>query len=111
MRGQTSILTITCQATAAIKAQHFITFEGAHATATDVSNLTILGVAQADADAGSDLAVGTIGVLNVKTGGAISKGEQIVSDANGLAIPSSSDAFGIALHDAVAGGTVQILIR
>ncbi len=111
MRGQTPILTITCQTSAAVLAQRFITFEGTHATAADVSNLTILGVAQADGAAGSDVAVGTIGVLNVKTGAAISKGDKIVSDADGLAISSPSDAFGTALHDAVAGGTVQILIR
>ncbi len=111
MRGQIPTLTITAQASADLLAYHFVTFAGAQATESDVSSATILGVVQADAKAGQDVAVGAIGVLNVKTGDAVSKGDKIVSDAQGLATPSTSDAFGIALHDAVAGGVVQILIR
>lgn len=111
MRGQIPILTVTHRATAAIAAEHFITFAGAPAGAADVSGTTILGVVQSDAAAGDDVPVGVLGVLKVKTGAAVTKDSKIVSDASGRAIPSATGAFGVALHDAVAGGTVQILVR
>ena len=102
-------LTLTRRAAGAITDGRFVTISGNQAGADD----QVLGVAMSDAAAGKGFPVLALGTVQMTAGAAISAGDAVISDANGLPVPKGSGAnvIGVALDDAAAGDAVTILIR
>lgn len=104
------VLTLTQEAVAAVATSQLVGFDGKPATAGG----RVLGAATYDAKPGDDFAVGAIGVHPVIAGAAITRGQRLMSDASGHAVPVGSDpaaAFGEALADAAPGQKVRTLFR
>ncbi|MEW5729153.1 MAG: capsid cement protein [Pseudomonadota bacterium] len=73
-------------ASGAVTKRRFVGFDGAQAS---VQGQKVLGVSQYDAADGDDLALDAIGTTVVETGAAIAKGDSIITDAQGRAIPAT----------------------
>lgn len=112
---QQVILTTTVTALAALTQQRFVGADNAPCQAGAVA----LGVAEVDAAAGDVTPVNVLGIIVVEAGAAITRGQNIQSDANACAIPqivASGDtpagiSAGIALDDALAEGDVIRILR
>lgn len=100
----------TINASGTITANRFVTPADAQAT---VQGEQVLGVARTDGATGDDVAVTALGVASVEAGAAITKGDPIITDAQGRAISQTVDTeykAGSALNDvSAAGGFVQVL--
>lgn len=77
--GSVETLKTTIIATGAITERRFITYADAQAGADAV----VKGVSAMDAVAGDAIPATLIGIVDMISGGAIAKGDQVVSDANG----------------------------
>ncbi|EMW2841946.1 TPA: DUF2190 family protein [Yersinia enterocolitica] len=112
---QQVILTTTVTALAALAQQRFVGADNAPCQAGAVA----LGVAEVDAAAGDVTPVNVLGIIVVEAGAAITRGQNIQSDANACAIPqiaASGDtpagiSAGIALDEALAEGDVIRILR
>jgi len=100
--NSTPVLPLTIAATGTITAHRFATAAGAQAGA----DANAIGVARSSAVAGDRLPVDSIGTAVVETGGAISVGATVKSDASGRAITwaASGARLGIALEASTAAG-------
>lgn len=87
MSQKIPVLTLTVSAAGAVSAHRFVGYDGAQVSA---SGGKALGVATFDAADGQDLAVDALGTTVVETAGAIAVGDEVVSDATGLAITNPS---------------------
>lgn len=83
MSQKIPLLTLTVIAAGAVTAHRFVGYNGAQVAA---SGGKALGVATFDATDGKDLSVDALGTTVVETAGAISVGDEVVSDADGMAI-------------------------
>lgn len=95
----------------------FVHIDGDFTVKEGAVGKTVLGVAMFDAKTGEECAVETEGCFKVETGGAITAGARVASDANGKAVAytaptesqgtvthATSEACGIALNGASASG-------
>lgn len=87
--------------------QRFVDFTGNICT----EGAKAYGVCDVETDAGQLAPVGVIGVLLVETGGAITTGSAVTSDANGKAIVSgeSQSINGYALDNGADGEIIRII--
>jgi len=83
------ILIDSILATATLPKQRFISFAGAVCTAGQKA----IGVCDVETDSGQLAPVGVLGVFLVETGGAITVGAAVTSDANGKAVVATDDAI------------------
>ncbi|VAL08649.1 DUF2190 family protein [Enterobacter hormaechei] len=112
---QQVILITTVTAVAALTQQRFVGADNAPCQAGAVA----LGVAEVDAAAGDVTPVNVLGIIVVEAGAAITRGQNIQSDANACAVPQSAASgdtpagisAGIALDDALAEGDVIRILR
>lgn len=112
---QQVILTTTVTASAALTQQRFVGAENAPCQAGAVA----LGVAEVDAAAGDVTPVSVLGIVAVEAGAAVSRGQNVQSDANACAVPQIPAAgetpagisAGIALDEALAEGDVIRILR
>jgi hypothetical protein len=89
---ETPLQAITVIAAAAITARRFVAYDDALA---GTAGEKVLGVAQTDAESGAAVAVITAGTAIVETGGAFSRGDSLITDAQGRAV-AASGALGVA---------------
>jgi hypothetical protein len=112
---QQVILTTTVMATAALMQQRFVGADNAPCQAGAVA----LGVAEVDAAAGDVTPVNVLGIIAVEAGAAITRGQNVQSDANACAVPQAAASgdtpagisAGIALDEALAEGDVIRILR
>ena len=99
------ILSLTLTASAAVKPHRAVSTSGAHVS---TAGNEAFGVAEYGAKAKETFAVITLGTAKVEAGAAISKGGDIMADANGKAIAKTTAGkrLGIALQAASASGDV-----
>jgi len=97
---------VTLVAGAAITAKRFVAYNGQHA-----ANQPAIGVALFDTDNGDPITLQTAGIAVVESGGAITAGNLVASDANGKAVALTLSAVGdvskicgVALDSASAAG-------
>lgn len=112
---QQVILTTTVVALAALSQQRFVGADNAPCKAGAVA----LGVAEVDAAAGDVTPVNVLGIIVAEAGAAVTKGQNVQSDANACAVPQTAAAgdtpagisAGIALDDALAEGDFIRILR
>lgn len=101
------VLTTTTRTAGQVVASRFVTFTGKQATA----NEAVLGVSAYDAAAGDLLGVEVIGITLVESGGAVTVGAKVASDAQGCAVAGESKTAGVALSAAEGAGTlIRVLL-
>lgn len=101
------ILITSLKVTSDIEEHRFIGFDGKHCTA----GAKALGVSDVSVEKDQQAPVGILGVLLVKSAGAISAGDPVASDANGKAIKATGEAVinGYAQDSVTEGQDVRIL--
>lgn len=112
---QQVILTTTVTASAALTQQRFVGADNAPCQAGAVA----LGVAEVDAAAGDLTPVNVLGIVAVEVGAAVTKGQNVQSDASACAVPQTTASgdipagisAGIALDEALAEGDVIRILR
>lgn len=112
---QQVILTTSVTAQAALTQQRFVGADNAPCQAGAVA----LGVAEVDAAAGDVVPVNVLGIIVVEAGAAVTKGQNVQSDANACAVPQVPAAgetpagisAGIALDEALAAGDAIRILR
>jgi len=101
-------LVVTVLAAAALVRYRFVDFTGA--TAADGER--VLGVPQAEFDAGELAGVATHGEILVEAGAAVAVGDEVQSDASGRAITKASGiGWGVARDAAAAAGDYIRVLR
>ena len=112
MKGDHILHGETVTANGAVTGRRFVTHAGAQAT---VEGERVLGVAMTDAPDGALVAIAVIGRTVVEAAAAIDPGEDVVTDADGRAIPNpgvgGEIVAGTALTDGIANGTVAIKLK
>lgn len=110
MAFEIPVLDITLEASADLSADQFklIQTDSSGQAALTGAGGVVTGILQDEPDAaGQGAAVRVYGVTKVKAGAAISVGDQIESDASGLAITTTTGyIIGIALEAASASGDI-----
>ncbi|XXQ69000.1 DUF2190 family protein [Neisseriaceae bacterium B1] len=102
------VLVTTVIATSPIIANRFIGFDGAQAKA----NAPVFGVTPREADKGDSVGVECVGIVLVETGGAITVGAKVASDAQGCAVAGETNAAGYAISAATeAGQLIAVLLK
>lgn len=104
-----SLLTLTVLAAGAVSAKRFVSHLGAQAVAEE----NTLGVSRTAAAIGEKLPVDVIGTAIVETGGAITAGDKLESDASGRAVTwsTSGPVLARALESATAAGQfIEVLL-
>lgn len=112
---QQVILTTSVVAFAALVQQRFVGADNAPCQAGAVA----LGVAEVDAAVGDLTPVNVLGIIAVEAGAAVTKGQNVQSDADACAVPQTAAtentpagiSAGIALDDALAAGDVIRILR
>lgn len=108
MNAKQVVLISTTKATAPIIANRFVGFDGKQAKAAQ----PVFGVAPRDADNGDTMGVEVMGIVNVESGGAITAGAKVASDAQGCAVAGENNAVGYAVSAcAEAGELVAVLLK
>lgn len=101
-----SILTDTVQATGPVEQSRFVNVLGAQAGAGEETG----GVSQVPADPGDFFPVDRFGVLLVESGGPVTAGVRVQSDADACAVMQPEEGAGapagLALDDAAAAGVI-----
>jgi hypothetical protein len=98
----------TLLAAANLEKQRFIGFDGNYCT----QGAKALGVSDVEVDANQFVPVVLLGILLVKTGGAITKGSKVASDANGYAVAfTAGESNGYALDTAITSGEIIRIVR
>lgn len=104
---KSAVVAVTMLAMSELIGNRFVSVKGRQATADD----PIFGVVPVDAKAGESVAVEILGVSIVESGGAITQGDKVASDAQGCAIKSETGQF-LALSSASgANEPVKVLLR
>lgn len=100
------LLTDSIKVAVNVDKQRFSGFDGNYCAV----NAKALGVSDAEIEANQFAPVGVIGILLVKTAGAIAKGAKVASDASGFAITyTTGEINGYALDaSTVAGDIIRI---
>ncbi len=100
------LLTDSIKVSVNIDKQRFIGFDGNYCA----SNAKALGVSDVEVEAGQFAPVGVIGILLIKTAGAIARGARVASDSNGFAVNyNNGEINGYALDaSTVAGDIIRI---
>lgn len=107
MNAKQVVLITTTKATAPIIANRFVGFDGKQAKAAQ----PVFGVAPRDADNGDTFGVEVMGIVNVESGGAITAGAKVASDAQGCAVVGTNNVAGVAVSAATAAGElVSVLL-
>lgn len=103
------ILTLTVPSVVErIGANQLVGFDGAPSGADE----PVQGVAQFNADIGQDLAVTSLGVVELIAASAIATGDKVYSNANGAVTATGEHhPFGHAIRGGGVGDIVAILIR
>jgi len=102
------LLIDTIKAAVNLEKQRFIGIDGNYCTA----NVKAYGVSDVEIEAGQYVPVAMLGILLVKTAGAITAGGKVSSDASGYAIAfSTGDSNGYALDTAAGAGEVIRIAR
>ena len=83
MSQKIPVLTLTAVAVGTVAAHRFVGFDGAQ---LDAAGAEAFGVANFSAVDGDDLSLDVMGTTVVETGGAVAVGDDVVSDANAMAI-------------------------
>jgi hypothetical protein len=105
----TPLLAVAVIATGAIAASRFVTPAAAQAAA----DANTLGVARFPVALGERLSVDVIGTTVVESGGAVSFGATLKSDASGRAVPWASSGAKVALSldtATAAGQLIEVLL-
>lgn len=99
---------LTIQAAADLPAFRFVNFAGELCAAETKS----AGVTELEWLQGDDASIVNLGVMPVETSAAITKGQDVSSDADGKAKPAPADTpvNGRALKDADAGDYVKVIL-
>lgn len=101
-------LVVTVLAAAALVRYRLVDFAGAPAGA----GVRVLGVPQAEFDAGELAGVATHGEILVEAGAAVAVGDEVQSDAQGRAITKAAGvAWGVARDAAAAAGDFIRVLR
>lgn len=101
-------LVVTVLAAAALVRYRFVDFTGAPAADGE----RVLGVPQAEFDAGELAGVATHGEILVEAGAAVAVGDEVQSDAQGRAITKAAGvAWGVARDAAAAAGDYIRVLR
>lgn len=108
IKASIDTLVMTRIAAGIVAQNKFVTFADAQAVLND----PVLGIAKLDAALNDALPVIVLGGADMTAGGPISKGDQVVSDANGDPITKGANTAiaGRALNAAAAGERVFILL-
>lgn len=102
------LLIDTVKAAVNIDKQRFIGFDGNYCGA----NVKAYGVSDVEIEAGQYAPVALFGILLVKTGGAITAGTRVASDASGCVIAyTTGEANGYALDSAIGAGEIIRIVR
>jgi len=102
------LLIDTVKAAVNIDKQRFIGFDGNYCTA----NVKAYGVSDVEIDAGQYSPVALFGILLVQTGGAITAGTRVASDATGNAVAyTTGEVNGYALDSATGAGEIIRIAR
>ncbi|SFT73888.1 DUF2190 family protein [Halomonas saccharevitans] len=106
------VLALTVTASGAVAGHRFVGFDGAQVAA---SGGDAMGVAGHDAVDGQDLALDVMGTSVVETAGAVAVGDEVVSDASGMAITNPGVGGEIVLARALdsaagAGEFIEVLL-
>ena len=105
-KAKSAVVAVTMLAMNELIGNRFVSVKGRQATADD----PIFGVVPVDAKAGESVAVEILGVSIVESGGAITQGDKVASDAQGCAIKSETGQF-LALSSASgANEPVKVLL-
>ena len=108
MQTQKINLVVTVLAAAALVRYRLVDFAGAPA----VAGVRVLGVPQAEFDAGEQAGVATHGEILVEGGAAVVVGDEVQSDAQGRAITKAAGiGWGIARDAAAAAGDYIRVLR
>jgi hypothetical protein len=99
MKAYNPVLTISVTAASNIPKARFIGFGGGLCAA----NTKALGVSEADTNQGQQLPVIVYGIALVESGGAISVGDAVTSDANGKAVAAGINPVNGYALDAASG--------
>lgn len=102
------LLIDTVKAAVNIDKQRFIGFDGNYCGA----NAKAYGVSDVEIEAGQYAPVALFGILLVQTGGAVSAGAKVASDATGCAVAyTTGESNGYSLDDAEGAGEVIRIVR
>ena len=108
MQTEKISLVVTVLAAAALVRYRFVDFAGAPAAA----GVRVLGVPQAEFDAGEQAGIAARGEVLVEAGAAVAVGDEVQSDASGRAITKAAGiAFGVARDPALAAGDYIRVLR
>lgn len=108
MNAKQIVLVTTTKATAPIIANRFVGFDGKQAKAAQ----PVFGVAPRDADNGDTVGVEVLGITVVESGGAVTVGAKVASDAQGCAVAGTSNVAGTAVTAAsTAGELISVLLK
>jgi len=108
MKPQNVILTCTAIAVVGLAARRFAGFDGKLAA----EGAKALGVVEADTDADSPVPINVLGVMLVESGGPVTLGAEVQTDANGRAIPKAAGiGNGFAVDAAIEAGELIRIAR
>jgi len=108
MKTSQIALTLSVLATSALTKLRFVGFTGA----TPAAGAAVIGVANADYASGEMAGVDSHGALVIESGGAITLGAQVQTDASGRAITlDAGAAAGRALDAATGAGEFIRILR
>lgn len=112
MSQKIPVLTLTVLAVGAVTAHRFVGFDGAQVASTGAE---AMGASTTDAKDGDDLALDVLGTTVVETNGAIAVGDDVVSDASGMAIVNPAVGGEVVLAKALdaangAGEFIEVLL-
>lgn len=108
MKTEKILLATTIAAAARLGHLRFVSFAGA----TPAAGERVLGVANAEYEAGEQAGVNARGELLIEAGAAITAGAEVQTDAQGRAVPKTTGVVaGEARDAAVAAGEIIRILR
>lgn len=107
MPANIPVLSLTKKANGAITEKRFVGFDGAQIT---TQGAKVMGVSRYSQDDGKDLPLDVCGTTIVETGGAVSEGDGVISDASGRAIVGAGEiaieSGGTTVNSTAADGNI-----
>lgn len=97
------LLIDSVKATADLPKQRFVSFGGAVCTAGEKA----LGISDVETDNGQFAPVGVLGIFLIETGGAITQGDAVTSDADGKAVTATGDTIESTTEDETTTYSIQ----
>lgn len=102
------LLIDTLKAAVNLEKQRFIGLDGNYCGA----NAKAYGISDVEIEAGQYAPIAVIGILLVQTGGTITAGTRVASDANGNAVTyTTGEANGYALDSSTGAGEIIRIVR